>query len=64
MFRSLPLLTASFLFLALNANAQYLETFSTANKGYLASPGCTSDFSGVNWTLTSWYPEALFQAMH
>lgn len=32
--------------------AQYLETFSTPNKGYLT--GNTNDFSGVGWTLSPW----------
>ncbi|HOY07899.1 MAG TPA: Ig-like domain-containing protein [Saprospiraceae bacterium] len=34
------------------SNAQYLETFSTPNKGYLT--GCVNDLIGVNWTLTPW----------
>lgn len=31
---------------------QYLETFSTPNKGYLVS--FVDDFAGVNWTLSTW----------
>lgn len=32
--------------------AQYSETFSTPNKGYLLN--CVNDFAGVPWFLTSW----------
>ncbi|MFM9903960.1 MAG: carboxypeptidase-like regulatory domain-containing protein [Pyrinomonadaceae bacterium] len=35
-----------------DAKAQYLETFSTPNKGRLL--GCVNDFSGVNWTISVW----------
>ncbi|MES2776098.1 MAG: T9SS type A sorting domain-containing protein [Bacteroidota bacterium] len=35
-----------------SVKGQYLETFSTPNKGYL--PNHANDFSGLNWTLTSW----------
>ncbi len=42
------------LWMPLTSNAQYLETFSTPNKGYL--PGCTSDFTSVNWSMTAWNP--------
>jgi hypothetical protein len=42
------------LFLPMTSQAQYSETFSTPNKGYL--PGCTSDFTGVNWSMTAWNP--------
>jgi hypothetical protein len=43
------------LFLGLIASTgygQYLETFSTPNKGYLEN--FVNDFNGVNWTLTPW----------
>ncbi|MBX2928523.1 MAG: hypothetical protein KF852_11855, partial [Saprospiraceae bacterium] len=43
------------LFLGLIASVgygQYLETFSTPNKGYLEN--FVNDFNGVNWTLTPW----------
>jgi hypothetical protein len=33
-------------------SAQYSETFSTPNKGYLANK--VNDFSGVNWLLSAW----------
>ncbi|MBL7776416.1 MAG: SprB repeat-containing protein, partial [Saprospiraceae bacterium] len=41
-------------------SAQYLETFSTPNKGYLLNQN--DDFTGVNWTLSAWanQPPALF----
>ncbi|TNE58905.1 MAG: hypothetical protein EP344_09595 [Bacteroidetes bacterium] len=41
-------------------HAQYIETFSTANKGYLAN--FVNDFSGVDWTMSSWanQPPAAF----
>ena len=45
---------AGLLFLPMTSQAQYSETFSTPNKGYL--PGCTSDFTGVNWSMTAWNP--------
>jgi len=38
-----------------SGTAQYLETFSTANKGYLLNN--SNDFSGVNWTLSGWLPD-------
>ncbi|MDO8970560.1 MAG: SprB repeat-containing protein, partial [Saprospiraceae bacterium] len=41
-----------FLCLALIAQAQYSETFSTPNKGYKLS--CADDFTTVNWSLTAW----------
>lgn len=34
------------------SNAQYLETFSTPNKGYLTN--LVNDFTGVGWTLSAW----------
>ncbi|MCC6280248.1 MAG: cadherin-like domain-containing protein [Saprospiraceae bacterium] len=46
-----------FVFAALMAapvvsNAQYLETFSTPDKGYKVN--CMEDFNAVNWSLTPW----------
>ncbi len=38
--------------LALLAQAQYSETFSTPNRGYLLN--FVDDFSGVNWSLSAW----------
>ncbi|MBK8501989.1 MAG: choice-of-anchor D domain-containing protein [Saprospiraceae bacterium] len=35
-----------------SAKAQYTETFSTPNKGYLIN--LVDDFSGVDWTLSAW----------
>ena len=52
----------SFLFVLLGASlvrAQYSETFSTPNKGYLIN--CANDFSGVNWTLSPWDPTGTCQ---
>ncbi len=43
---------ACFLFPAFTAPAQYLETFSTPNKGYLLNQ--VDDFSSVNWSLSAW----------
>ncbi|HRV87572.1 MAG TPA: HYR domain-containing protein, partial [Saprospiraceae bacterium] len=34
---------------------QYLETFSTPNKGYLIN--FVDDLTGVNWTMSSWSPD-------
>jgi hypothetical protein len=34
------------------ANAQYLETFSTSNKGYLLN--CVNALSAINWSLSPW----------
>lgn len=45
---------ALLLWLPLVSHAQYSELFATAEKGYLLN--CANDFSGVNWTLTSWDP--------
>ncbi len=42
----------SALFFSFNLNAQYLETFSIPNKGYLIN--CANDFTGVNWSLSAW----------
>ena len=38
--------------IALYSSAQYLETFSTPNKGYKIS--LADDFTGVNWSLSGW----------
>ena len=46
------LATTLFLCLSATAQAQYLETFSTPNKGYLLNN--VNDFTGVDWTLSSW----------
>ena len=43
----LPLLCLGFA-----AQAQYAESFSTPNKGYLLN--LVDDFSGVNWSLSAW----------
>ncbi|MFN0214305.1 MAG: SprB repeat-containing protein, partial [Saprospiraceae bacterium] len=43
----LPILCLAFM-----AQAQYIETFSTANKGYKIN--LLDDFTGVNWTLSPW----------
>jgi hypothetical protein len=40
------------LFAAFAANAQYLESFGTANKGYLIDN--IDDLTGVNWSLSPW----------
>ncbi len=49
-----------FLCLALIAQAQYSETFSTPNKGYLVN--FVNDFTTVDWTLSAWanQPPAAF----
>lgn len=54
------LTTVLLLCLPLLLPAQYLETFSTPNKGYLLNQ--LNDFSGINWTLTPWanQPPAAF----
>ncbi|MBL7794274.1 MAG: hypothetical protein JNK77_18225, partial [Saprospiraceae bacterium] len=36
----------------MTANAQYLEQFSTPNKGYLLSN--IDDITGINWSLSAW----------
>ena len=41
------------------SKAQYLETFSTPNKGYLLN--CANDLTSVNWTLTPWDPTGTCQ---
>ncbi len=41
-----------FLLFAIGAKAQYLEPFSTPNKGYLLN--LVDDLSGVDWTMTPW----------
>jgi len=46
------ILPALFLCLSLAVHAQYSETFSTPNKGYLLN--CVNDVTGVHWTLTPW----------
>ena len=43
----------------INVQAQYLETFSTPNKGYLLN--CVNDLTTVNWTLTPWDPTGTCQ---
>lgn len=47
-----PFTVACFLCLAFAAPAQYLETFSIPNKGYLLNQA--DDFNGVNWSLSAW----------
>lgn len=44
--------TLSFFCIAYMAQAQYAETFSLPNKGFLLN--LLDDFNGVNWTLTPW----------
>lgn len=44
-----------------NSKAQYSETFSTPNKGYL--PNCVNDLTGVNWLLSAWDPSGTCQIM-
>jgi hypothetical protein len=46
------LLLSLFVCISFSANAQYLETFSTPDKGYKL--GFIDDFAGVNWTLSPW----------
>ena len=46
------LLICVFLLLSYGISAQYLETFSTPNKGYQIN--FIDDLSGVNWTMTPW----------
>ena len=41
-----------FSWMPLTTNAQYLEQFSTPNKGYKIN--CVNDLMGVNWSLTPW----------
>lgn len=50
--RLLVLVFAAFMAIPMSSHAQYLETFSTPNKGYLLN--CTNDLTAVNWTLTPW----------
>ncbi len=45
--------------LPLHSNAQYSELFSTSDKGY--NVNCLNDFTGVNWSLTSWNPAGTCQ---
>ncbi|MCB9317322.1 MAG: T9SS type A sorting domain-containing protein [Lewinellaceae bacterium] len=54
------ILPALLLCLAASGQAQYLETFSTPDKGYLVD--FVDDFTGVNWTLSTWdnQPPAAF----
>ncbi len=46
------ILLLSLMCLAFAAQAQYAETFSTPNKGYLIN--LADDFSSVNWSLSAW----------
>ncbi len=46
------ILPALLLCLAASSQAQYLETFSTPDKGYLLN--FVDDFTGVDWTLGPW----------
>jgi hypothetical protein len=48
-----------FVSLSLTVSAQYSETFSTPNKGYLLN--CVNDLTSVNWTLTPWDPTGTCQ---
>jgi hypothetical protein len=52
--RLVILFFAVLMVVSFNAKAQYLETFSTPDKGYL--PNCVNDLNTVNWTLTPWDP--------
>lgn len=52
MARNLRLLAFTIFVFHASLNAQYLETFSTPNKGYMLN--MADDFSGVNWTLSPW----------
>lgn len=49
------LLSFAWLLAIAAANAQYHETFSTPDKGYL--PDFQDDFTGVTWTLSDWAPQ-------
>ncbi len=60
-FGKLILSVLAFAALPLTATAQYLEQFSTPNKGYLLN--CVNDLTGVNWTLTPWDPTGTCQIM-
>jgi SprB repeat len=53
------LVFAALMVVSFSAKAQYLETFSTPNKGYLLN--CTNDLTAVNWTLTPWDPTGTCQ---
>jgi len=46
------LLPALLSLVAFTANAQYSETFSTPDRGYL--PNFIDNFTGVDWTLSAW----------
>ena len=50
--RILPFFLMVALGITFTSNAQYLEAFNTANKGYLTN--LANDFSGVNWSLSPW----------
>ena len=53
-----PLVTAlvfaSLMAMPMSSKAQYLEQFSTPDKGYKIN--CANDLMGVNWSLTPWDP--------
>ncbi len=55
MSRKLLLLIIALFALKATLQAQYLETFSTPNKGYMIN--FVDDLSGVNWTLSPWAPD-------
>ncbi|MBK8501164.1 MAG: cadherin-like domain-containing protein [Saprospiraceae bacterium] len=55
----LLLVIAIVLCLPLTTLAQYSETFSTPNKGYLLN--CVNDLTAMNWTLSSWDPTGTCQ---
>ncbi len=46
------LLSIGIMLLPFSMNAQYSETFSTPNKGYLLN--CANDITAINWFLTPW----------
>ena len=48
------IIASAFLVITVNTsvNAQYTETFSTPNKGYLLN--LVDDFGGLNWSLSPW----------
>ncbi len=52
--RQVVLVFAALMVVSFSAQAQYLETFSTPDKGYKIN--CMNDLTGVNWTLTPWDP--------
>jgi len=57
--RPVILVFTALMVVSFSAKAQYLETFSTPNKGYLLN--CTNDLTAVNWTLTPWDPTGTCQ---